>query len=298
MKALSLAALAIWAIADEANLPSCSVAEFNARRTGPCTQIVPIADLPIPPRHAPAYRTQPWTDFRAQPSGHGARANPPYVERQFQGATPKGNSKQLKQPPVVSAEPEELPTRPAAEVAKAPSPSLGETTLSQPTVSYVQEELPSSGPPTIVIVILVIILLVAFVALMGGAFLGETFERRKHERKARERNERIINLRKEREIVRLSNQVDDAREWAKLRDLRIQAAKARLQGKADEHRIDGVVTRRALDDLMNGGPQIDDAPPLVVAERHLVEEIENRKADGKDTGDLDVVLQRLRQGRG
>lgn len=298
MTGLGLAALAALMIVDGSTLPTCSLAELSTQGNG-LTDVVPIADLPVPRRRSEPYQSYPHSApkgffeqaFDGGVAGHLPADRPamPKAKLKPEYVAPPG--------PVAPVGAGESESPPAVDTAQVPPASVAETPVPlRQTVSYAQEQ--RSGPPTVVIVFLVVIILLFSIgALILGAHLGETFERRSHEKKAREENERIKRLRKEREIVRLSNQVDDAREWAKLRELRIDAAKARLQGKADEHRIDGVVTRRALDDLLNGGPHINDAPPLVVAERHLAEEIEGRKADGLDTSALDLALERVRQAR-
>jgi hypothetical protein len=102
-------------------------------------------------------------------------------------------------------------------------------------------------------------------------------------------------LRKEREAVRLRNDIAMVNEQAELRPLVLETKKAILQGKADKRLLDAVFARRALDEVLGmGAPSTREADPLDAAALRIAEEIENRKADGADTADLDRLLSGLR----
>lgn len=134
-----------------------------------------------------------------------------------------------------------------------------------------------------------------FIAL-GALLLWLANEDNKQRLAAAERRQKnsIEWLRKERDKARLENDIATIKEHAELRPLVLETKRNILQGKADKRLLDAVFTRRALDEVLGTSPQSAEADPLEAASARVVDEIENRKADGQETGDLDAVLRALR----
>lgn len=139
--------------------------------------------------------------------------------------------------------------------------------------------------------------LIAVLIIGGGVLvlrLGiEENNRRLAAEEERQKNS-IAWLRKEREAVRLRNDIAMIAEQAELRPLVLETKKAILQGKADKRLIDAVFARRALDDVLGASSQPAEPDPIEAAASKILEEIENRRADGKETADLEALLRGLR----
>jgi hypothetical protein len=101
-------------------------------------------------------------------------------------------------------------------------------------------------------------------------------------------------LRTEREAVRLRSDIEHMKAQAELRPLVLETKKAILQGRADKRLLDAVFARRALDDVLGMGSQSRENDPIEAAAGKLLTEIENRKADGEATDDLEAALSVLR----
>ena len=101
-------------------------------------------------------------------------------------------------------------------------------------------------------------------------------------------------LRKERDAEGLRNDIANIKEQAELRPLVLETKKAILQGKADKRLLDAVFARRALDDVLGTSSQPHESDPFDAAKAKILEEIEGRKADGRETGDLEALLRGLR----
>jgi hypothetical protein len=144
--------------------------------------------------------------------------------------------------------------------------------------------------------------LVVFLLLFAvGAFVlwmhYEEGNRRLAHAAERQKNS-IEGLRKERELARLRNDIAYIKEQSELRPLILETKKAILQGKADKRLLDAVFARRALDDVLGAGGATPEPDPLERARIKLLTEIENRKADGQDTADLEAALRALRSVNG
>jgi len=142
------------------------------------------------------------------------------------------------------------------------------------------------------------ILLIALIMCGAGAFvLWIGVEENKQRLAAAEKRQKnsIEWLRKERDAARLRNDIAWTEQQAELRPLILETKKAILQGKADKRVLDAVFARRALDDVLGMNTQQRDADPIEAAAAKILEEIENRRADGEDTGDLEELLRGLRE---
>lgn len=104
---------------------------------------------------------------------------------------------------------------------------------------------------------------------------------------------KIKRLKQERELLRLTSEIEDTREWAALRPLRIEAARARLGGRADKRHLDWAVNRKALEQFLGQGPRVIDGNPIKTARSAILEVIEMKQADGEDTESLEQVLKVL-----
>ncbi len=113
-------------------------------------------------------------------------------------------------------------------------------------------------------------------------------------KKEERQKESVQWLRKEREAARLRQDIAAIKEQDELRPLVLETKKAILQGKADKRLLDAVFARRALDDVLGMGPPPRDEDPMEAAAAKILEEIESRRADGKDTSDLEALLRGLR----
>lgn len=101
-------------------------------------------------------------------------------------------------------------------------------------------------------------------------------------------------LRRERDAARLRREIADIKQHDELRPVVLEAKKAILQGRADKRLLDAVFARRALDDVLTDKPQREDVDPIEGAVAKILEEIENRRADGQDTTALEELLRELR----
>ena|ERR1700687_3024758 len=139
-----------------------------------------------------------------------------------------------------------------------------------------------------------LILGIGVVGGVGSWIVWMAFEDLNAKQEVKENNltERVHRLRKQREAIRLENEIEDARGWAKLREDRIKAAKARLRLVTEKRGMESVLGLRALDELL-GRSSRRGADPIQSARRKLVEVIENNKADGKETAKLEELLTTL-----
>lgn len=141
----------------------------------------------------------------------------------------------------------------------------------------------------LLVVFLLLFAVGAFVLWMhyeeGNRRLAAAAERQKHS---------IEGLRKERDLARVRNDIAYIKEQSELRPLILETKKAILQGKADKRLLDAVFARRALDDVLGMGAQPVGGDPMEAARIKLMTEIESRRADGKETADLEAALRVLR----
>lgn len=139
-------------------------------------------------------------------------------------------------------------------------------------------------------ILTVIILVAGF--FMCGLILQIRQMEAKHAWEARNPDIKLKRLRKEREIARLENGIEAEKMWAQLRPAKIEASAAGVLKQRDQRLLDWMLTRQALDQV-NGGPRVGDTNPLATAMAAVSEEIENRKADGGDTRELEELMRRL-----
>lgn len=144
-------------------------------------------------------------------------------------------------------------------------------------------------------------LLLMLVLLGVGAlalWIGNEENKKRLAAAEKRQKESIEWLRKERETVRLRNDISAIKEQAELRPLILETKKAILQGKADKRLLDAVFARRALDEVLEMKSRPRDFDPIETAAMNILEEIESRRADGADTGELEALLRNLRQAGG
>jgi len=137
------------------------------------------------------------------------------------------------------------------------------------------------------------IALILVLILYGGGALALRRQSRLRQGLLEDHTAQIKRLRKEREILRLTSEMEDMHEWAALRPMRTEAIRARLGGRADKRLLDWAVNRKALEQLLGQGPRTIDGDPIRTARSAVREAIEIKQADGDDSESLEQVLKIL-----
>jgi hypothetical protein len=121
---------------------------------------------------------------------------------------------------------------------------------------------------------------------------------RKSEPPAETAAETITRLKQDLTIIRLENSIEAEKMWTRLGPLKIEAKGANILRNRDERLLGAVIARRSLDEVLGQGqaPRVIE-DPLSSAVAALTDEIENRKADGQPTADLDEALNKIRRSR-
>ncbi len=141
--------------------------------------------------------------------------------------------------------------------------------------------------------VLVLVGLFALVVIGIVSECNDYFKKRKAAAEAKALAEKIARLRKEHQVLRLENNIEAEKLWSQLRPMKVEARAAGVLKQRDERMLDWMMTRQALDQVI-GGPRTIDANPLATATAAIGEEIENRKADGGETSQLEELMRRLR----
>jgi hypothetical protein len=130
---------------------------------------------------------------------------------------------------------------------------------------------------------------------------AETREQREA-REAAERKATIARLKDENQILGLKNAITAKQQLGELTPLKIEAKGVGLVQRRDERLLEIMAGRQAMmqlfEQIMLGRtPRTIDGDPIATAAAALADEIEQRKADGEETADLETALDLLRSRR-
>ncbi|QWG14281.1 hypothetical protein KMZ29_06245 [Bradyrhizobium sediminis] len=137
-----------------------------------------------------------------------------------------------------------------------------------------------------------VVLVAAF--LICGLLIDNQNLRNRRSWEERDRKLKIKRLREENEIIALEQHKKFLEE---IRPLKTEAKGASLLKIRDEQTVDALLARDALSktiEMLRGAPRLIDGNPLASSVSALVEEIENRRADGAETTELEEIVRQLR----
>lgn len=141
--------------------------------------------------------------------------------------------------------------------------------------------------------ILICVVLTAAFLIFGLLIENQNLKNRR-QWEERDRKLKIKRLREENEIIALEQHKKFLEE---IRPLKTEAKGASLLKIRDEQTVDALLARDALSktiDMLRGAPRLIDGNPLASSVNALVEEIENRRADGAETAELEGIVRQLR----
>lgn len=141
--------------------------------------------------------------------------------------------------------------------------------------------------------LLICVVLVAAFLICGLLIENQHLKNRRYWEE-RDRKLKIKRLREENEIIALEQHKKFLEE---IRPLKTQAKGASLLKIRDEQTVDALLARDALSktiEMLRGAPRLIDGNPLASSVSALVEEIENRRADGAETAALEEIVRQLR----